>query len=84
MARVIGLIISPEKNQHLRKPDVDIFKMAIDISQTNPENILYIDDRHMFVEVAQSLHMHGIHFENLEKTQTYLKLYGFATIKVQS
>src|SRR5277367_3215702 len=30
---------------HLRKPDVDIFLMACDISQTAPENSLFIDDR---------------------------------------
>ncbi|HTB06326.1 MAG TPA: HAD family hydrolase, partial [Bacteroidia bacterium] len=38
---------------HLRKPDLDVFRMAIDISQSQPKNTLYIDDRLMFVEVAQ-------------------------------
>ncbi len=62
---------------HLRKPDADIFKMAIDISQTHPDHILYIDDRHMFVEVAQSLGMNGMHYEGLEKARNQLKLYEF-------
>ncbi|MBK9983646.1 MAG: HAD-IA family hydrolase [Saprospiraceae bacterium] len=62
---------------HLRKPDADIFKMAIDISQTHPDHILYIDDRRMFVEVAQSLGMHGMRYEGLEKTRNHLNLYEF-------
>lgn len=61
---------------HLRKPDADIFKMAIDMSQTHPENIIYIDDRHMFVEVAKTLSMHGIHHQGLETTKKQLKKFG--------
>ena len=62
---------------HMRKPDADIFRMAIDISQTIPEHSIYIDDRLMFVKVAQSLGMCGIHHQNLEKTKGLLKEYGF-------
>ena len=62
---------------HLRKPDVDIFRMAIDISQTSPEHSLYIDDRHMFVEVAQTLGMNGIHYQGLKEAKIKLKAFGF-------
>ncbi|HTB07364.1 MAG TPA: HAD-IA family hydrolase [Bacteroidia bacterium] len=62
---------------HMRKPDADIFRMAIDISQTTPEHSLYIDDRLMFVEVAKSLGMYGIHYQGLEKTKSLLKEYKF-------
>lgn len=62
---------------HLRKPDADIFKMATDISQTTPEHTLYIDDRLMFVEVAQTLGMHGIHFQSLEAAKHKLTKFGF-------
>ena len=68
---------------HLRKPDADIFKMATDISQTTPEHTLYIDDRLMFVEVAQTLGMHGIHFKNLQELKHKLKESGF-TLKIKS
>jgi putative hydrolase of the HAD superfamily len=61
---------------HFRKPDADIFRMAIDISQTALDNSLYIDDRLMFVEVAQSLGMHGIHHQRLEATKNQLKDFG--------
>ena len=61
---------------HLRKPDKDIFKMASDISQTAPENSLYIDDRQMFVEVAQTLGLNGLHYVGLEEAKKQLKVFG--------
>lgn len=67
---------------HYRKPDVDIFRMASDISQTSPKHSLYIDDRHMFVEVAKTLGMHGIHYKNLEEAKKQLKKFKFAGNKI--
>ncbi len=61
---------------HLRKPDADIFRMAIDISQSAPEQIIYIDDRNMFVEVAQSLELKGIHYTGLEEAKKQLSEFG--------
>jgi putative hydrolase of the HAD superfamily len=63
---------------HLRKPDVDIFLMAGDISQTPPENSLFIDDRLMFVKVAQTMGINGIHYEGLDKIKTQLKKFGLS------
>jgi HAD superfamily hydrolase (TIGR01509 family) len=62
---------------HLRKPDKDIFRMASDISQTTPMHSLYIDDRSMFVEVAQSFGMNGLHYKGLEEAKATLKALGF-------
>ncbi|HTB33092.1 MAG TPA: HAD-IA family hydrolase [Bacteroidia bacterium] len=62
---------------HYRKPDTDIFRMASDISQTLPEHSLYIDDRLMFVEVAKSVGMHGIHYKGLSQAKSQLKKYKF-------
>ena len=62
---------------HLRKPDKDIFQMASDISQTAPIHSLYIDDRSMFVEVAKTLGMHGLHYKGLEEAKLTLKGWGF-------
>jgi putative hydrolase of the HAD superfamily len=63
---------------HFRKPDRDIFRMAIDISQTVPEHSVYIDDRLMFVEVAQSLGMQGVHHQGLSTTKNELAKFGLA------
>ena len=62
---------------HLRKPDKDIFRMASDISQTAPIHSLNIDDRSMFVEVAQALGMNGLHYKGLEEAKLTLQTWGF-------
>jgi len=58
---------------HLRKPDIDIYKLACDISNTLPNQALYIDDRLMFVQVANSLGINVLHHQNLASTKKYLK-----------
>jgi putative hydrolase of the HAD superfamily len=45
---------------HFRKPDRDIFKMAIDMAQARPEESIYLDDRPLFVEIAASFGLHAI------------------------
>lgn len=62
---------------HYRKPDEDIYRIALDIAQVLPEKVVYIDDRAMFVEVAQSLGIRGIHHTNYEATKTDLEAFGF-------
>ena len=61
---------------HFRKPDADIFKVAIDISQCDLETSLYIDDRMLFVQVAESLGLKGIHHVNYEDTKSQLAGFG--------
>jgi putative hydrolase of the HAD superfamily len=63
---------------HHRKPDATIFRIASDISQTAPEHSLYIDNTLMFVKVAQTLGMNGIHYEGLVKLKNQLKSFGLA------
>ena len=68
---------------HLRKPDKDMLSMACDISQTKPEEGLYVDDRLMFVEVARSYGIPSLHFEDLEKAKTYISKLTFYTDKLK-
>lgn len=58
---------------HFRKPDLDIFKMALNVAQANPKQVLYIDDRAMFVEVAATLGIKGIVHKSYEDTIEKLK-----------
>lgn len=46
---------------HLRKPDAAIFRMAIDIAQVPVNEIVYIDNVQMFVNVAKSMGINSIH-----------------------
>ncbi len=63
---------------HFRKPDADIFRMALDIAQAQPEDIIYIEDRQMFVEVAKGLGLRAIHHVDYATTCEALAGYGLA------
>lgn len=57
---------------HLRKPDEDIFRLALDLAQTPPQQVAYIEDRDMFVQVAEQLGIQGIHHLDPKTTQEKL------------
>lgn len=61
---------------HYRKPDADIYRIAMDISQVRPSQAVYIDDRAMFVEIARGLGINGIHHAGHESTRSALGSYG--------
>jgi putative hydrolase of the HAD superfamily len=61
---------------HFRKPDMDLYRMALDISQAEPSQSVYIDDRALFVEIAQSMGINGIHHTDIGTTRQELKKLG--------
>lgn len=63
---------------HFRKPDADIFRIALDVSQTRPEQVLYIEDRPLFVQVAQKLGINAVVHESYAETRALLAQYGLA------
>jgi len=60
---------------HFRKPDLDIYRLAIDVAQISPTQIVYIDDRSLLVEVARGVGLQGIHHTHLESTQAAVNLF---------
>src|SRR5450830_1012782 len=63
---------------HYRKPDTDMYRIALDIAQVSPQQVVYIDDRPMFVEVAQGLGIYGIIHINYKTTQETLESLGLS------
>jgi putative hydrolase of the HAD superfamily len=61
---------------HYRKPNEDIYRIALDIAQANPDQVVYIDDRAMFVEVAQGLGIRGILHTSYQATIKVLEQFG--------
>jgi putative hydrolase of the HAD superfamily len=45
---------------HIRKPDADIFRLALDIAHTPARKVLYIDNTQMFIRIAQGLGIRGL------------------------
>ncbi len=62
----------------LRKPDLDIFRLALDLTQTAPERIVYIENTPLFVELAQGLGIRGILHTDYESTRAKLSALGLS------
>lgn len=63
---------------HYRKPDEDIYCMALDVAHVEPENSIYIEDRPMFVDVANGLGMQGVLHTSFENTRSILAELGMS------
>ena len=61
---------------HIRKPDLDIFSIALDIAQTPARQVLYIEDTPMFIGIAESLGIRGILHTGYNSTCAELALLG--------
>ncbi len=57
---------------HFRKPDEDIYRIALAASQVDPGQVVYVDDRRLFVEVAAAEGIRGVHHTGLERTRSAL------------
>jgi putative hydrolase of the HAD superfamily len=64
---------------HISKPDLEIWKMACGVANVSPANVLYIDDRHLFVEIARSLGFNSYHFQELNDAQLFIKSIRFSS-----
>lgn len=62
---------------HFRKPDADIFKVALDIAHVDAERVIYLEDRPMFVQVADTLGIRGIIHRDYKTTKKKLASFGW-------
>ena len=60
----------------LRKPDADIFRLALDIAQVPAEQVIYIENTPMFVQIAEGLGIRSICHTNYTSTREKLALFG--------
>ena len=63
---------------HYRKPDPDIYKVALNIAQVSPDQVVYIEDRPLFIQVARDLGIDGIQHSEYASTKKDLESIGFA------
>jgi putative hydrolase of the HAD superfamily len=69
---------------HMRKPDVNIFRLALDVAQTPPAQIVYIDNTPMFVQIAEGLGIRSILHVNLKSTRAKLSSFGLQADEVSN
>lgn len=61
---------------HLRKPDADIFRLALDVAQVQAPQVLYIENTPMFVQVAEGLGIRSILHTDYRSTCAKLASFG--------
>ena len=64
----------------LRKPESGIYGLAIELTQIDPHECCFIDDRALNLECAANLGMHTIQMQTLEQLQTELGKLGVSTM----
>ena len=60
----------------VRKPDADIFRLALDVAQTPARQIVYIENTPMFVQVAEGLGIRSILHTDYKSTCAKLASFG--------
>lgn len=60
----------------LRKPDADIFRMALDVAQVSAKQVVFIDNTQMFVQIAEGLGIRGIWHTDYQSTREKLASFG--------
>jgi len=66
---------------HLRKPDADFFRLALDIAQTHARQIVYIEDTPMFVQIAEGFGIRSILHTDYRSTCAKLAALGLQSDK---
>ncbi len=61
---------------HVRKPDTDIFQLALDIAQTPAQNVIYIENTSMFVQIAEGFGIRSILHRDYKSTCLKLASFG--------
>lgn len=64
---------------HLRKPDIEIFRLALDVAQTTVEQVIYIENTEMFVQIAEALGIRSILHTDYRSTSAKLASLGLGT-----
>ncbi len=65
----------------LRKPDPNIFRLALDIAQTPIEQVVYLENTPMFVEIAEGLGIQSILHTDFQSTRAKLASFGLQNVE---
>ena len=61
---------------HIRKPDADIFRLALDVAQVPARQVLYIENTPMFVQIAEGLGIRSVLHTDHRSTCAKLASFG--------
>jgi putative hydrolase of the HAD superfamily len=57
---------------HIRKPDLDIYRLALDVAHVNAEEVAYVEDRPLLCDVAARLGLHSVLNRDAKETREKL------------
>ncbi len=60
----------------VRKPDAAMYRLAMQLTQCEPQECIFVDDRPLNVECARRAGMHAIRFENAGRLEPALRELG--------
>ena len=60
----------------VKKPEDEMFRLALDLTQREPEECLFIDDRQINLECAERLRLRTLHFKNAAQLEKDLHNLG--------
>jgi putative hydrolase of the HAD superfamily len=63
---------------HLRKPDADIFRLALDVAHASARQVVYVENTPMFAQIAEGLGIRSILHTDYRSTRAKLASYGLA------
>jgi len=63
---------------HLRKPNPEIFRMALDIAQVPAGKVVYLENTSMFIQIAEGLGIRSILHTGYETTCAQLAAFGLS------
>jgi putative hydrolase of the HAD superfamily len=66
---------------HIRKPDEDMFRLALDITQAPAHQVVYIEDTPMYVRIAEGLGIRSILHTDFKSTCAKLNSFGLRSGK---
>jgi len=66
---------------HLRKPDWDILRPALDITQASARQVVYAENTPMFIEIAEGLGIRSILHTDYKSTRAELSALGLKVIE---
>lgn len=64
---------------HMRKPDAQIWRLALDLAQVAVDEAIYVDDREVFVNVATDLGFTAFQHVSIEQTRRSFQSLGLKT-----
>lgn len=64
---------------HVRKPDAEIFRLALDLAQVPARQVLYIDNTPMFVQIAKDMGIRSVLHTSFKTTCAQLPAFGLTS-----